>query len=111
VRRAGGENIVEDLGDLAVEREIEVLLRGGGVAGLDRRLGEAKEARVDTAVEKGEDVHGERTVNLKEAAAMLDAVPVAQWAKKRTHAAALEIGEHGGSGSEGLPDCIHRVKS
>jgi hypothetical protein len=52
VRRAGGENVVEDLGDLAVEREIQVLLRGGGVAGLGRGVWRRRR-RVDDAVEKG----------------------------------------------------------
>jgi hypothetical protein len=55
-----GDYIVDDLADLAVEGEIEVLWRGGGVAGLGRRLGEAEEAWVDGAAEKGEDAHGGR---------------------------------------------------
>jgi hypothetical protein len=55
-----GDCIGDDLADLAVEEEIEVLWRGGGVGGLGRRLGEAEEAWVDGAVEKGEDAHGGR---------------------------------------------------
>jgi hypothetical protein len=73
---------------------------------------EAKEARVDSAVEKGEDAHGEGAANLMEGggnAGHGEDVPAVQRAEKDHAAEYREALDMERTARRGLPDCIHRV--